>query len=76
MTVIKNRDNGGKLGEYMKKNIEEIIKEYENNINNARKYNSYINEVREYNGYIFKEINDLRKFKNESQWLKELRKRV
>ena len=56
----------------MKKNIEEIIKEYENNINNARKYNSYINEVREYKGYIFKEINDLKKFKNESQWLKEL----
>ena len=55
----------------MKKNIEEIIKEYENNINNARKYNSYINEVREYKGYIFKEINDLKKFKNESQWLKE-----
>lgn len=56
----------------MKKNIEEIIKEYENNINNARKYNSYINEVREYNGYVFKEINDSEKFKNESQWLKEL----
>ena len=55
----------------MKKNIEEIIKEYENNINNARKYNSYINQVREYKGYIFKEINDLKKFKNESQWLKE-----
>ena len=56
----------------MKKNIEEIIKEYENNINNARKYNSYINEVREYNGYIFKEIKDSEKFKNESRWLKEL----
>lgn len=56
----------------MKKNIEEIIKEYENNINNARKYNSYINEVREYNGYIFKEIKDSGKFKNESAWLKEL----
>lgn len=56
----------------MKKNIEEIIKEYENNINNARKYNSYINEVREYNGYIFKEIKDPEKFKNESRWLKEL----
>lgn len=56
----------------MKKNIEEIIKEYENNINNARKYNSYINEVREYNSYVFKEINDSEKFKNELQWLKEL----
>ncbi len=56
----------------MKKNVEEIIKEYENNINNAIKYNSYINEVREYNGYIFKEIKDLKKFKNELQWLKKL----
>ena len=54
-----------KLGGCMKKNVEEIIKEYENNINNAIKYNSYINEVREYNGYIFKEIKDLKKFKNE-----------
>lgn len=61
-----------KLGGCMKKNVEEIIKEYENNINNAIKYNSYINEVREYNGYIFKEIKDLKKFKNELQWLKKL----
>ncbi len=53
-------------------NIEKIIKEYQSNINNTRKYNSYINEVREYNGYIFKEINNLEKFKNESQWLQKL----
>lgn len=56
----------------MKNNIEEIIKEYEQNIENAQKYKSFINEVREYNGYIFKQMRDSKKFENESKWLKKL----
>ena len=56
----------------MENNIEKIINEYERNKDNAKNYTSYINKVREYNGYIFKEINNLEKFENESRWLKEL----
>ena len=56
----------------MEEDIENIIKNYKKNITNATRYNSYINEVREYDGYIFKEINSLDKFKNESKWLKKL----
>lgn len=54
--------------------IKKLIKEYEKNIEHTQKYKSYINQVREYNGYVFKETSDLRKFNNESKWLKELMK--
>lgn len=54
--------------------IKKLIKEYEKNIEHTQKYKSYINQVREYNGYVFKETFDLRKFNNESKWLKELMK--
>ena len=56
----------------MEEDIENIIKNYKKNNTNAIRYTSYIIEVREYDGYIFKEINSLDNFKNESKWLKKL----
>ena len=55
-------------------NIEQLIKEYEANKNNLKEYDSYINHVREYKGYMFKEIEDIKKFNNESNWLSKLMK--
>ena len=45
----------------MNVNIEQLIKEYEENKKNLKEYNSYINHVREYRGYMFKEIGDIKK---------------
>ena len=53
-------------------NMEQLIKEYEENKRNLKEYDSYINHVREYKGYMFKEIGDINKFKNEAKWLKKL----
>ena len=53
-------------------NIEQLIKEYEENRKNLKEYDSYINHVREYKGYMFKEIGDIKKFNNEAKWLKKL----
>lgn len=53
-------------------NIEQLIKEYEENKKNLKEYDSYINHVREYRGYMFKEIGDIKKFNNESKWLVKL----
>lgn len=53
-------------------NIEQLIKEYEENRNNLKEYDSYINHVRQYKGYMFKEIEDIKKFNNETKWLKKL----
>ena len=53
-------------------NIELLIKEYEENKKNLKEYDSYINHVREYRGYMFKEIGDIKKFNNESKWLRRL----
>lgn len=55
-------------------NIEQLIKEYEENKQNLQKYASYMHHVREYKGYMFKEIGDLNKFNNEVKWLIELMK--
>lgn len=53
-------------------NTEQLIKEYEENKKNLKEYDSYINHVREYKGYMFKEIEDIKKFNNESKWLSKL----
>jgi hypothetical protein len=53
-------------------NIEQLIEEYEENKKNLKEYDSYINHVREYKGYLFKEIEDIKKFYNESMWLRKL----
>lgn len=53
-------------------NTQQLIKEYEENKKNLKEYDSYINHVREYRGYMFKEIEDIKKFNNESKWLHKL----
>lgn len=55
------------------KTLKKLISEYEKNIEKTLKHKSYINEVKEYNGYIFKKIRNLKKFENETKWLKKLK---
>lgn len=53
-------------------NLEQLVNEYQKNIENAKKYFSYTNEVREYNGYIFKKMRHNDRLENEMKWLKRL----
>lgn len=53
--------------------VENLIKEYKENIEKVLKHKSYINQVSEYNGYIFKKVRSLEKFQNEVQWLKKMK---
>lgn len=53
-------------------NLEQLVNEYQKNVENTKEYFSYTNEVREYNGYIFKKMRHNDRLENEMKWLKRL----
>ncbi len=56
----------------MDNKVEQLINEYEKNIENTKEHFSYINSVREFNGYIFKKMRHKEYLENEEKWLKKL----